>query len=111
MPKVLTEGATVKCIHQGTVQVSASQSKLKVGGKAVLVMGDLDGKPVSGCTNQGAPGQVPCTTTVAMSAGASTKLKVGGLAALLDTALGTTNSSPPGTFSVQAAGQTELAAS
>jgi hypothetical protein len=110
MPNVLTEGATVKCSHQGTVKVSAGQSKLKVGGKAVLVKGDLDGKTVSGCTNTG-PNLSPCATTVSMSAGASTKMKADGKAVLLDSAMGITDSVPPGTFKVDAAGQTKLTAS
>jgi hypothetical protein len=49
MPRVLTEASAITCQHGGTVQVVASQAVLKVGGKAVLVQGDLDGRPISKC--------------------------------------------------------------
>jgi hypothetical protein len=112
MPKVLTTQARVTCNHQGTVQVSsAGQSILKVDGVSVLVDGDLVGEPVTGCTNQptpATPSLKPCTTTSSMLVGASTKLKAGNKAVLLDSANGVTDSTPPGAWSVQSAGQTKL---
>ena len=115
MPKVLTTDARVTCSHQGTVQVSsAGQSVLKVGSASVLVDGDLVGKSVSGCTNlptPGTPSLSPCTSTTSMLAGASTKLKAGSKAVLLDSATGMTDSTPPGTWSVQSAGQSKLESS
>jgi len=120
MPSVLTAGSTVKCLHQGTVSLSASQQKLKVGGNAVLVMGDLMGKSISGCST---PDHVPppppatkkCMTTASMIAGAAVKLKVDGRPVLLDLANGLTDGMAPapvpGTWSVQSAGQTKLSTS
>lgn len=112
MPKPLTTGATVVCSHQGRVQISsAGQSKLKVGTSSVLVDGDLVGKPISGCLNNPTPANPafkPCTSTTSMISGTATKLKAGGMAVLLDNAQGMTDSVPPGTWSVQAPGQTKL---
>jgi hypothetical protein len=118
MSSVLTEGSAIKCGHQGTVQPAASQQKLKVGGKAVLVLGDLVGSSVSSCSTPTVvppppPPTQPCRKTAAMSSGTSTKLKVDGKAVLLDTASGMTNGLDPGpgTWKVESAAQTKLAAS
>jgi hypothetical protein len=46
-----------------------------------------------------------------MLAGAAAKLEAGGQPVLLDTAQGITDSVPPGTWSVQSAGQSKLDAS
>lgn len=110
MPLVLTANAQVTCIHFGTVQLAASQQKLTAGGSPVLVMGDLEGKPVSGCT-LASPGTTPCTAVVSTISGASAKLGVGGKPVLLNTASGATNSIPPGTWQVLSAGQSKLQAS
>jgi hypothetical protein len=112
MPKALTTGATVKCSHQGTVgPLAAGQAALKAGGAAVLVEGDLVGATIAGCTLSPSPSTTPCTATTSMLAGAATKLKAGGKAVLLETAKGLTNSVPPGTWSVESAGQSALEAS
>jgi hypothetical protein len=112
MGKVLTTGATVKCSHQGTVDVSsAGQSVMEVGDKPVLVMGDLVGKTISGCSQPQSQSTSPCKTTTSMLVGAATTMDAGGKAVLLDTAQGLTDSIPPGTFSVQAAGQSKVEAS
>jgi hypothetical protein len=115
MPKVLTTAAMVVCSHQGRLQIpSAGQSQLKVGTDFVLIDGDLVGKSISGCLNNptpGSPSLKPCTSTTSMIAGAATKLKVGTSPVLLENANGMTDSVPPGTWSVQSAGQTKLEAS
>jgi hypothetical protein len=115
MPKVLTTAATVVCSHQGRVQIpSAGQSKLKVGTDSVLVDGDLVGKTISGCLNNPTPANPsfkPCTSTTSMLAGTASKLKADSKAVLLENANGATDSTPPGTWSVQAPGQTKLEAS
>jgi hypothetical protein len=109
MPKVLTTGATVKCSHQGTVQVSsAGQSVLEIAGKPALVMGDLVGKSISGCTLTPSTSTKPCTSTTSMIVGDASMMDAGGKAVLLDTATGLTDSTPPGTWSVEAAGQSKL---
>ena len=111
MAKVLTADAKVICSHPGgSVQVAAGQQKLKVGGSPVLVMGDMEGKSIGGCSNSG-PNLTPCMAVVSTLQGAASKLRAGSKPVLLDTATGITNSVPPGTWTVQSAGQTKLDAS
>jgi hypothetical protein len=111
MPKVLTVGSTLVCAHQGTVTLVQSQSLLKVAGNAVLVQGDVDGKTISGCATPVSMTSKPCTTVVSMMLGTATKLKVGGKAVLLETAMGMTDGvtpAPTNIWRVQAAGQQKL---
>jgi hypothetical protein len=111
MGKVLTTAATIKCSHQGTVQVpTAGQSLMQIDGKVVLVDGDLLGKPIAGCKLSPSTTTKPCTTTTSMIAGAATKMEAGGIAVLLETANGVTDSNPPGTWAVESAGQTAVEA-
>lgn len=115
MPKVLTESSTLKCSSQGTVQLTAGQSKLTVGGAKVLVEGDLAEATISGCTltdSSGPPPTVQCKKVSTVMAGAATKLKVDGKPVFLDTAQGSADGLAPApeTFSVQSAGQDALQA-
>ena len=115
MPKVLTQGSTLKCLHQGTVVLKAGQTKLTVDGQAVLVEGDLDGAMISGCLTPNAPAATPptkpCMTVVSVTTPAATKLKIGGKAVLLETAAGMTDGilpAPTNLWKVETAGQTKL---
>jgi uncharacterized Zn-binding protein involved in type VI secretion len=112
MPYVLTTGSTIKCAHQGTVVLVASQQLLTVDGQPVLVQGDLDGATIPDCQAPVTPSSSKCTTVTAMLVGVATTLTVGGKPVLLDTAFGMTNGFPvPGNvWTVQSAGQTKLAA-
>jgi hypothetical protein len=111
MPKVLTTAATVKCVHQGTVTIpSAGQSVLEIESNSALVVGDLVGKTISGCTLSPSTSTKPCTSTTSMIVGDAATMEAGGMAVLLDTATGLTDSTPPGTWSVQAAGQSSVEA-
>jgi hypothetical protein len=111
MPKVLTEGSILKCAHQGSVQVTASQTQLKVDGQAVLVMGDLEGATISGCKTPSTTSSKPCMAVVSVTPGAATRLKAGGKMVLLETAMGNTDGvtpAPTNIWTVQSAGQTKL---
>ena len=110
MPKVITEGSTIKCPHQGTVTFTANQHLLKIDGKAVLVVDDITSGQVSGCLNLTNPntGAVQCQKVLSLTAGAATKLKVSVKPVLLETAMGITNGLPLNIWSVQSAGQTKL---
>lgn len=114
MTSLLTEGSTIKCSHQGTVQAVASQTQLHIDGKSVLVHGDLDGASISGCSTPDdlSHGMQPCRKVASMMIGAATKMKIGGKAVLLETANGLTDGLPAGAnlWSVQSAGQTKLSA-
>ena len=109
MPKVLTTAATIKCSHQGDVQASsAGQSQLEIDGKPALVDGDLVGKQIAGCKLPTSQSTKPCMSTTSMLVGAATKLEAGGKPVLLETATGLTDSTPPGTWMVQDAGQSSV---
>ncbi|MFE5720440.1 hypothetical protein [Streptomyces erythrochromogenes] len=111
MPTVLNARASIGCGHGGTVQLSAGQSTFTAGGAAVLVAGDLDGGPVSGCLTVPTPGgTVKCTAVVSVAGGTAATLTVGGRPVLLDTVSGQTNGNPPGVLVVTAPGQTKLRA-
>ena len=111
MPAVLTVSSTVMCVHGGSFTLTASTSQLTAGGSPVLVRADLTSAVIAGCPNTvAASGQVPCTAVVAITAGAATTLTVAGQPVMLASAAGVTNSTPPGTWSVSAAGQSVLSA-
>jgi hypothetical protein len=105
VPKVLTSTAVVMCPHGGKVQIMPSQTTAVSGGNPVLVVGDLDGKPIAGCTQPVSTSTAPCTQTLPMTVGASTKVTASGTPALLDTATGMTNGVPPGPWRVRNSGQ------
>jgi hypothetical protein len=112
MPFALTQSSAVACIHQGKVTLAPSQTKLTVGGVAVLVETDIAGKPVAGCTLPTTTNTVTCTAAVnELPGGTALKLKVGGKAVLIENVNGLTNGSQsgvPATWSVTSAGQTKL---
>jgi len=114
MPYVLTAGSMLYCAHQGTVQLTAGQSSLLVDGQAVLVQGDLEGSPISGCMTPSSQTSKPCTTLLSMTVGSALHFKAGGMLVLLDTAAGNTDGvtpAPSNLWSVRAAGQSKLTAS
>jgi hypothetical protein len=88
MPFVLTTADSVRCPHSGTVQV-AGADKLKIGGNAVLLVSGIAGHAVGGCKTP-SPGKL-CSTVLTATAGAATKLTVGGRPVALDTLAGTTD--------------------
>lgn len=108
MAKVITEGSTIKCPHQGTVKFTASQQKLKVGQNAVLVSTDSMSGVISGCTTTLTSTTQPCLKVVSLISGSATKLTVDQIPVLLDTATGLTDGKPPANWSVQSAEQTKL---
>jgi hypothetical protein len=115
MSAALTQGSSVKCQNQGTVALTASQSRLKVGGQAVLVDGDLASAHIGGCTTvtNNNTGDLQCQAVLSVTGGVAGKLKVGGKGVLLDNISGKTNglkASTPQSWSVTDAGQTRLKA-
>jgi hypothetical protein len=114
MPAALTTASTLQCVHGGTVTATASSSALTVGGSPVLVQADLATATITNCPNTNASaGQVPCVAITSVATGASTTLTVAGQPAMLATASGLTNGSPPlpVMWQVVSAGQTLLSAS
>lgn len=96
MSKPLTTAGDVTCGHQGKAVLVAA-NKLKVSGQSVLVKLDVVGKTVGGCTtpvasDSSGPVSAPCLSVQSVTAGESTKLKVGGAFVMLDDQLkGTTD--------------------
>jgi|SRR5579863_2725824 len=113
MSLVLTDKSSLTCANQGTIQVTARQSKVTVAGAKVLVTGDLTSAPISGCLTVPDPNTstVKCLTITSVQDGVATKLKVAGTGVLLDNVKGETSGSIGGvvqTWSVQSAGQSKL---
>jgi len=117
MSLVLTEKSSLACANQGSVGLTATQSKLSVAGAKVLVAGDLMNAPISHCTTvtNAVTGTKQCTMIASAVGGVSAKLKVAGKGVLLDTISGMTDGIVPPlpgvqTWSVQRAGQSKLKA-
>jgi hypothetical protein len=112
MPYALTQNSAAACIHQGKVTLAPSQTKLTVGGAAVLLETDIAGKTIGGCTLVASTNSVTCTAVVnEIPGGTALKLTVGGKAVLVENVNGLTNGSQsgvPATWSVTSAGQTKL---
>jgi len=95
MVTVLTDGATFKCPHGGTVTVSGSTKITVNGNTTVVIASDVVGKTISGCTWAPPPQQnVPCTSVASMSSGAATETTAGGVAVVLSNAVFVTNGAP-----------------
>ncbi|MBH0053130.1 MULTISPECIES: hypothetical protein [unclassified Salinibacterium] len=114
---VLTKSSLLVCSHPTPgvgIANNGLASSLIVGGSPALLVGDLVGASVAGCTQATSNTTKPCTIVVTVAAGsAATKLTVGGLAVLFDSAAGITDGLPvvvpPATnFSVSDAKQSKL---
>lgn len=118
MPSVLVVGGVLACSHQGRAKLSSGDSRLTVDGKDAVVRGQevgisfASGSPgvQSPCPFSTNAGPSPCAATLAATAGVSSKLTVGGVGVLLDTASGNaTNAQDSGaTWSVSDPGQSKL---
>jgi hypothetical protein len=101
MANVLTTGSVITCLHTGTATLT-SGAKLKVGGNPVLLETQATKFLIAKCTQVGT-NLTPCTKIATVKSGSvSVKLKVGGVAVLLDSLGGTTNGNPGKTFSATA---------
>jgi hypothetical protein len=116
MSKVITVDSDARCNHaageasSANVTLLAGQDVLKIDG-ALVVAQSLATAIISSasCKNKPPPNSnVPCAASTAQTAGESTVLKVNGTAVVLETATGTTGSTPPGTWAVKDAAQTVL---
>jgi hypothetical protein len=125
MGLVVVQGAVIKCPHGGQLRLLTGSTSLVVGQNGAVTSGMeaglTFGSPqvtvpgmVSPCNAQTPiqpPAYVPCVTAATLPSGLATKLTVGNLAVLLDSASGpTTSGAGPGTWSVADAGQQKLEA-
>jgi hypothetical protein len=100
VPPICNVNAIITCPHQGGVAKPVpKQVQVNVGGAPALRITDMPGTPIMpGCPNLPTPGTptfVPCATIVAPAAMGSTKVRIGGVPALLSTSLMTTNCVAP----------------
>lgn len=105
--RLLTLAAVLHCDHQsGLVGLAAQQHFVRISGIPVLVATDPEQRPIAGCPNVG-PTIKPCTSTLPVQQGYSGLLRIGGRAVCLDTVVGLTDGTPPGTvnYRVRHAGQ------
>lgn len=103
----LTEDAVLVCSHEaGHVGIVATQDLVTIDQRRVLVERDPEGRPIAHCPWV-SPGMKPCTTTLAVQQGYSSLLYIDGRRVCLDTVVGLTDGTPPGTFqySVRRPGQ------
>jgi hypothetical protein len=109
--KIVTLAAVVRCGHDGHVQNVASQSWVRGPGGAVLVDADPEHRRVAGCPNIG-PTVKPCTTTLAVSTGYSSWLRIDGRRIVLSNLDGLTDGTVPGTvhYTVRDPGQSLVGA-
>lgn len=98
----MTEDATVVCDHQlGNVTgFSPAQSWVTVTGRSVLVESDPVGRSIAGCPNVPPLGK-PCTNTMAVTAGYSNLIRIGGRRVCLDSVVGMTNGVAPVMYRVR----------
>jgi len=98
--ELVTERSTIRCGHDGKVVSLASQRWVTVGGDAVLVKPDPQGRVVGVCPNVG-PTMKPCTTTLTVASGYSDLVRIGGNAVVLSNLDGLTDGTVPGTVHYQ----------
>ncbi|MEM7077156.1 MAG: hypothetical protein AAF513_00885 [Pseudomonadota bacterium] len=111
--RLLTLQGLVVCAHEvGIVALINSQSFVRINGAPVLVEGDPESRPIGGCPNAIPPSGIkPCTSTLKAREGYSELVNIGGRRACLDTVVGFTDGTPPGThdYKVNFPGQTHVA--
>jgi hypothetical protein len=125
MGLVVVQGAVIKCQHGGQLQLLTGDTRLVVGQNGAVTSGMEAGltfgtaltpvpgmvSPCTAVTTTMPPTPAPCVTAATLPAGLGTKLTVGNLPVLLDSASGPTASAAgPGTWSVGNTGQQKLEA-
>jgi hypothetical protein len=104
----LTEDAVLVCLHElGRVANQPSQTLVTIDDRQVLVNNDPESRSISMCPNIGATIK-PCQTTLKVTIGYSTLLKIDGREICLSTVRGLTDGTPPGVveYKVRRSGQT-----
>lgn len=96
--RLLTEDAVVVCTHRlGRVDVRAKplrQGLVSVAHRRLLVEDDPEQRPIRLCPNYGITVK-PCNTSLAVTIGYSTLLRIDGRSVCLDTVWGYTDGTPP----------------
>jgi hypothetical protein len=95
---LITEDATLKCAHGGTVKLEPIQQWVTIEKRVILVEGDPLNRAISACP-MATPMTPPCRKTVSVDSAASYSVfvTVDGLRVCLDKATGTTDWAKLGT--------------
>jgi hypothetical protein len=98
MAFALTTASTISCPHAGSV-TPTSPAKLSVGGNQVLLTNQVSSWSILLCSVPTNPASTPptkqCLKVVSETGGDATKLTVGGVAVLLDSAVAQSDGAPP----------------
>lgn len=111
--KILTEEASLVCVHRGVVRLRTSQTLVRVDNEIVLVDPDPEGRDIDRCPNRTLTGIRPCLNTLKVQSGYSTFVRIDGHRICLETISGLTDGTPPGLvkYLVRDPGQTLVSAS
>ena len=93
--RILTEDADLVCGHRGVVRVKPSQTYVTIARRRVLVEGDPERKDIDRCPNRG-PQIKACGRTLKVQKGYSTFIRIDGKPLCLDSVVGITDGTPPG---------------
>jgi hypothetical protein len=94
--KILTQDADLRCAHRGKVDIEPTQTLVTINGRLVLVEDNPENRDISMCPNYGAMIK-PCKKTLKVQTGYSSLLSIEGKWVCLDTVVGLTDGTPPGT--------------
>lgn len=109
--RLVTEKATIQCVHGAQVSTRATQHFVTVGGGALLTLPAPAGATIAGCINNNPQaGLKPCLVAAPPTVGGSTLVRIAGQPCLLDAATGLTDGTPVAMYRVVDAGQSQLAA-
>ncbi|HET6214416.1 MAG TPA: hypothetical protein VFE14_16240 [Micromonosporaceae bacterium] len=92
----ITDDSVIRCGHDGRVDNVPRQRWVRVAGAPVLVDDDPERRSIAACPNYG-PTMKPCTTTLRVSQGYSSWLRVDGHRVVLSNLDGLTDGTVPGT--------------
>ena len=93
---ILTEDALLVCKHEiGKVDIAPTQNFVTINQRRILVESNPEGRSISGCPLT-FPFK-PCLTTLKVRKGYSEFIRIGAKAVCLDTVIGLTDGTPPGT--------------
>jgi len=93
---LLTEDALLVCKHEvGKVNIAPTQDFVMINHRLILVEANPEGRSISGCPLT-FPFK-PCLTTLKVRKGYSTFIRIGTKPVCLDTIIGLTDGTPPGT--------------
>jgi len=104
----LTEDASLHCDHFGTGKVTSFaplQSWVTVARRRVLVEPDPEGRPMDGCIMNPLEGFLPCSSTLKVTSGYSTWVRVDAHAVCLSSVVGLTLANPQTNYRVYDPGQ------